>query len=122
MCIRHSRRGLFPLLRRQFSDIAASPRALYAPPVKVEELFAAADGNKFQSLNSPVAGARFEAELPRGDKSFQLYSLATPNGQKAGIMLEELGAPYDAHSKHDFATALSSAPHGMYHLTHIAFA
>lgn len=54
------------------------------------------------SLNRPVAGATHDAELPRGDHPFQLYSLATPNGVKVGIMFEELlaagydGAEYDA--------------------------
>jgi len=37
-------------------------------------------------------------KLPEtGDKPIQLYSLATPNGQKIGIALEELGLEYDAH-------------------------
>jgi GSH-dependent disulfide-bond oxidoreductase len=46
----------------------------------------------------PTAGSRVEANLPRGDARFQLYSLATPNGQKPAILLEELGIDYDAHS------------------------
>ena len=60
------------------------------------------EDNQFASINRPTAGARFEKELPRGKHSLQLYSLATPNGQKAGIMLEELlekgiaAADYDA--------------------------
>lgn len=60
------------------------------------------DDNRFASINRPTAGARFEHELPVGKHPLQLYSLATPNGQKAGIMLEELlergieGAEYDA--------------------------
>ncbi len=58
---------------------------------------------RFGSINRPEAGARFEAELPRGKHPLQLYSLATPNGQKVTIMLEELlaagvgAAEYDAH-------------------------
>jgi len=50
----------------------------------------------------PVAGATHEKELPRGKHPLQLYSLATPNGVKVTIMLEELlaaghsGAEYDA--------------------------
>ena len=58
---------------------------------------------RFAGINRPDAGARFEAELPRGAHPLQLYSLATPNGQKVTIMLEELlaaGVPeaeYDAH-------------------------
>ncbi|MCZ2104163.1 MAG: glutathione-dependent disulfide-bond oxidoreductase [Comamonadaceae bacterium] len=58
--------------------------------------------NKFASINRPTAGARFERELPVGRHPLQLYSLATPNGQKVTILLEELlqqgtvGAEYDA--------------------------
>jgi len=53
-------------------------------------------------LNRPIAGATHEAELPVGRHPLQLYSLATPNGQKVTILLEELlalgvtGAEYDA--------------------------
>ena len=50
------------------------------PPGKIEELFAASAGNKFAAINSPVAGARSEKDLPTGPASVQLYSLATPNG------------------------------------------
>lgn len=59
-------------------------------------------GGKFASINRPTAGAREERELPAGEHPLQLYSLATPNGVKATIMLEELleaghtGAQYDA--------------------------
>ena len=60
------------------------------------------NGGKFASINRPTAGAREEKELPVGAHDFQLYSLATPNGVKASVMLEELieaghdGAQYDA--------------------------
>ena len=60
------------------------------------------NGGKFASINRPTAGARQVRELPSGDHDLQLYSLATPNGVKATIMLEELleaghsGAEYDA--------------------------
>lgn len=60
------------------------------------------DNNKFASTNRPVAGATHEQQLPIGEHSLQLYSLATPNGQKVSIMLEELlelgisAAEYDA--------------------------
>ena len=62
------------------------------------------NGGKFASINRPTAGAREEKELPVGDNPFQLYSLATPNGVKVTIMLEELleaghsGAEYDAYT------------------------
>lgn len=60
-------------------------------------------GNKWANINSPEAGARFERDLPKGEYPFQLYSLATPNGQKVTIMFEELlalgikEAEYDAY-------------------------
>ena len=60
------------------------------------------NGGKFASINRPTAGAREDRDLPVGDHPFQLYSLGTPNGQKATIMFEELlaaghkGAEYDA--------------------------
>ena len=59
-------------------------------------------GGTFANINRPVAGPTHDGELPVGKHPFQLYSLATPNGQKVSIMLEELlerghsGAEYDA--------------------------
>ena len=61
-----------------------------------------ASGGAFANINRPVAGATHEKELPVGKHPMQLYSLATPNGVKAAVMLEELlalghkGAEYDA--------------------------
>lgn len=60
------------------------------------------NGGKWAGTNRPIAGPTHEKELPRGKHPLQLYSLATPNGQKVTIMLEELlalgigGAEYDA--------------------------
>ena len=60
------------------------------------------NGGRFAGINRPTAGAREDKELPVGEHPFQLYSLGTPNGQKATIMFEELleagysGAEYDA--------------------------
>jgi GST-like protein len=60
------------------------------------------DGGRFAKINRPVAGATHEKELPVGRHPLQLYSLATPNGVKVTILLEELlalghrGAEYDA--------------------------
>ncbi|MCR8549346.1 glutathione-dependent disulfide-bond oxidoreductase [Salipiger sp. P9] len=60
------------------------------------------NGGAFASINRPIAGATHDKELPVGKHPFQLYSLATPNGQKVTILLEELlaagfsGAEYDA--------------------------
>ena len=59
-------------------------------------------GGRFANINRPVAGATHEKELPLGRHPLQLYSLATPNGQKVTILLEELlacgigAAQYDA--------------------------
>jgi GST-like protein len=61
-----------------------------------------ANGGKFANINRPIAGATHDKELPTGRHPLQLYSLATPNGQKVTILLEELlalghtGAEYDA--------------------------
>jgi GSH-dependent disulfide-bond oxidoreductase len=60
------------------------------------------NGGTFANINRPVAGPTHEKELPVGRHPLQLYSLATPNGQKVTILLEELlalghkGAEYDA--------------------------
>jgi GST-like protein len=60
------------------------------------------NGGEFANINRPIAGPTHEKELPVGKHPLQLYSLATPNGQKVTIMLEELlaaghkGAEYDA--------------------------
>jgi GSH-dependent disulfide-bond oxidoreductase len=61
-----------------------------------------ASGGRFANINRPIAGATQEKELPVGRHPLQLYSLATPNGVKVTVMLEELlalghsGAEYDA--------------------------
>jgi len=59
------------------------------------------NGDKFASINRPIAGATHDKDLPRGVHPFQLYSLATPNGVKVTLMFEELieaghAADYDA--------------------------
>ena len=62
----------------------------------------AGNGGQFANINRPTAGAQTTKELPVGKHPLQLYSLATPNGQKVTILLEELlaaghtGAEYDA--------------------------
>ncbi|MBI2239516.1 MAG: glutathione-dependent disulfide-bond oxidoreductase [Magnetospirillum gryphiswaldense] len=59
-------------------------------------------GGTFASINRPIAGPTHDKDLPVGKHPLQLYSMGTPNGQKIGIMLEELlaaghaGAEYDA--------------------------
>jgi GST-like protein len=60
------------------------------------------NGGRFANINRPLAGATHDKDLPAGRHPLQLYSLATPNGVKVTVMLEELlalghsGAEYDA--------------------------
>ena len=49
-----------------------------------------------QKVNRPTAGARTVKQLQTGEHPIQLYSLATPNGQKITVALEEMGLKYDA--------------------------
>ncbi len=77
-----------------------SQSAEYVPPTVWT--WETASGGRFANINRPIAGATKEQDLPVGKHPLQLYSLATPNGQKVTIMLEELlalghaGAEYDA--------------------------
>ena len=70
-------------------------------PAKVWE-WNSENGGQFAAINRPVAGATHDKERPVGKHPMQLYSLATPNGVKVTVMLEELlalghgGAEYDA--------------------------
>lgn len=72
----------------------------YAPP-KVWK-WNQENGGQFSNINRPIAGSTHDKELPVGKHPLQLYSLATPNGVKVTVMLEELlalghsGAEYDA--------------------------
>lgn len=72
----------------------------YTPP-RVWE-WKQANGGQFANINRPIAGPTHEQALPRGQHPLQMYSLATPNGVKVTILLEELlalghtGAEYDA--------------------------
>ncbi|MDN2658675.1 glutathione-dependent disulfide-bond oxidoreductase [Neptunomonas sp. CHC150] len=73
----------------------------YTPPTVWE--WDPENGGEWAKTNRPVSGATHEKTLPVGKHPFQLYSLATPNGQKVTIMFEELlalgfaEAEYDAH-------------------------
>jgi GST-like protein len=75
--------------------------ASYNPP-KVWE-WDAESGGRFAKINRPTAGATHDKELPVGEHALQLYSLATPNGVKVTVLLEELlalgreEAEYDAY-------------------------
>ncbi len=86
-----------PLLsqnRRMNDPTDYTPPRIWTPP--------ADPGGRFAAINRPTAGATHEAELTIGRHPLQLYSLATPNGVKVTVMLEELlalghaGAEYDA--------------------------
>lgn len=78
-----------------------SNEKVYTPP-RVWHWDSEAEGGKFANINRPVSGATHDKALPVGKHPLQLYSLATPNGVKVTIMLEELlalgnsGAEYDA--------------------------
>jgi GST-like protein len=73
---------------------------LYTPPTVWK--WNKENGGRFANINRPIAGPTHEKELPVGRHPLQLYSLATPNGVKVTVMLEELlalkfsGAEYDA--------------------------
>jgi GST-like protein len=80
--------------------VTDAPATTYEPP-KIWT-WNKESGGRFAAINRPIAGPTHEKELPVGRHPLQLYSLATPNGVKATVMLEELlelghkGAEYDA--------------------------
>lgn len=82
-----------------------SDKVHYVPPKvwKLERESENENGGKYASINRSIAGATHNKELPVGKHPLQLYSLATPNGVKVTVMLEELlalghnGAEYDAY-------------------------
>ncbi len=59
------------------------------------------DAGPFASINRPIAGPTYDKELPVGEHPLQLYSLATPNGQKVAILLEELLAAGHKDAEYD---------------------
>ena len=61
----------------------------------------AENGGRFASINRPTAGATHEKELPTGQHPLQLYSLATPNGVKVTVLLEELLALGKSEAEYD---------------------
>lgn len=74
--------------------------ATYTPPE--QWVWNKENGGRFASINRPISGATHDKDLPVGKHPLQLYSLATPNGVKVTVLLEELlaaghhGAEYDA--------------------------
>lgn len=78
----------------------STPTSTYTPP-KVWT-WDSESGGRFAKINRPTAGSTHEKELPVGEHPLQLYSLATPNGVKVTVLLEELlaigkEAEYDAY-------------------------
>src|SRR6201995_487172 len=84
----------------RMTDATMTNSSTYTPP-KVWT-WDKENGGKFANINRPIAGPTHDKELPVGRHPLQLYSLATPNGVKVTVMLEELlalghrGAEYDA--------------------------
>ena len=82
------------------ADTAQNTAPAYTPPAVWT--WDKASGGRFANINRPIAGATHDKDLPVGKHPLQLYSLASPNGVKITIMLEELlaaghaGAEYDA--------------------------
>ena len=82
------------------TDTAEPDTAEYVPPAVWT--WNKESGGRFAAINRPIAGPTHDHELPIGKHPLQLYSLATPNGVKVTVMLEELlaaghsGAEYDA--------------------------
>ncbi len=72
---------------------------VYVPPAVWTQR--APSGGHFANINRPVSGATHEQALPVGRHPLQLYSLATPNGVKIGVMLEELLALGHASAEYD---------------------
>ena len=58
-------------------------------------------GGRFAKINRPISGATHEKELPVGEHDLQLYSLATPNGVKVTVLLEELLAIGKSEAEYD---------------------
>ena len=84
----------------EYDDHTMKESPTYTPP-KVWQ-WNQEEENRFSKINRPVAGPTHDKNLPVGEHPLQLYSLATPNGVKVTVMLEELlavgveEAEYDA--------------------------
>src|SRR5580700_387715 len=85
--------------RADGTDTMSEPQAYIPPKIWT---WNQPNGGQFANINRPIAGPTHDKELPVGRHPLQLYSLATPNGVKVTVMLEELlarghaGAEYDA--------------------------
>src|SRR5210317_574389 len=85
----------------EYDDYTMKESPTYTPP-KVWQWDPDGEENRFSKINRPIAGPTHDKDLPVGKHLLQLYSLATPNGVKVTVLLEELleigreGAEYDA--------------------------
>ena len=97
--VAHPTRATRPLEPRRMTD-ATNSNNDYTPPAIWT--WDKESGGRFAAINRPISGPTHDKELPVGKHPLQLYSLATPNGVKVTVMLEELlalghtGAEYDA--------------------------
>ena len=83
----------------EYDDYTMKESPTYTPP-KVWQ-WNQDEENRFSKINRPIAGATHEKDLPVGEHPLQLYSLATPNGVKVTVMLEELLALDISEAEYD---------------------
>ena len=84
----------------EYDDYTMKESATYAPP-KVWQWDQDGEENRFSKINRPIAGPTHDKDLPVGEHPLQLYSLATPNGVKVTVMLEELLALGVSEAEYD---------------------
>ena len=83
----------------EYDDYTMKESPTYTPP-KVWQ-WDQDEENRFSKINRPIAGATHDKDLPVGEHPLQLYSLATPNGVKVTVMLEELLALGISEAEYD---------------------
>ena len=83
------------------ADRPYKPEEPYVPPAIWTWQQDKGNGGQFANINRPIAGATHEQPLPVGRHPLQLYSLATPNGVKVTVMLEELLALGHSDAEYD---------------------
>jgi GST-like protein len=84
----------------EYDDYTMKDSATYTPP-KVWQWDQDGEENRFSKINRPIAGPTHDKALPVGEHPLQLYSLATPNGVKVTVMLEELLALGVSEAEYD---------------------
>ena len=84
----------------EYDDYTMKESATYTPP-KVWQWDQDGEENRFSKINRPIAGPTHDKDLPVGAHPLQLYSLATPNGVKVTVMLEELLALGISEAEYD---------------------